>query len=221
MLLELKDVGKSYDGNPVLSQVSFTLDVGQSLAVVAPSGMGKSTLLSIVGLLLEPTEGQVLFDGQDTAVMSDDERSAIRAENIGFLFQHTQLIGSLRAFENVALPADFAQGGSLGLSDAQVDGRAKEMLMEFGLEDRVYHFPFQLSIGQKRRIATARALFLDPPLIIADEPTNDLDGKNAQIVVDALFDRVGRGEAALIYATHDQELAQKADRVLELKAPAL
>ena len=106
MLLELKDVGKSYDDAVVLSQVSFTLDKGQSLAVVAPSGMGKSTLLSIVGLLLEPSEGQVFFNGEDTAQMSDDQRSAIRAENIGFLFQHTQLIGSLRAFENVALPAD-------------------------------------------------------------------------------------------------------------------
>lgn len=200
----------------VLHDVSFTLDRGQSLAVVAPSGAGKSTLLSIVGLLLEPTSGQVLIDGVDAATLSDDERSRMRAETIGMLYQHTQLIGSLRAVENVALPADFVVTPELQMSDEEVEQRATGMLQSFGLENRMYHFPFQMSIGQKRRVATARALFLNPALIIADEPTNDLDEENSQKVVDALFAPVASGKSALIYATHDLELAQRADNILKI-----
>ena len=215
MLLELRDISKSYEDASILDGVSLSLEAGKSVAVVAPSGAGKSTLLSIAGLLLRPTSGQVIIDGLDTATLDDDELSALRCQRIGFLFQHTHLIGSLRAIENAGIPADFLPREAR-LSTADINARAKEMLDHLGLEDRLYHFPSQLSNGQKRRIATARALFLNPRLIIADEPTNDLDVANAANVVDALFSRVESGEAGLLIATHDAALAERADDILEL-----
>ena len=226
MLLEIVNASKSFaqvDATgaateelvQVLSDVTFSLDRGKSLAIVAPSGAGKSTLLSIAGLLLRPTSGDVLIDGESTAAMPDDARSALRAGKIGFLFQHTQLVGSLRAIENVVLPAEFAamqgQGSAAGTTE-----RAAELLAQFGLAERMYHFPSQLSVGQKRRIATARALIAQPDLIIADEPTNDLDPENAAKVVDALFAPVVEGRAGLLIATHDAELAERADAVFRL-----
>lgn len=211
MLLELRDIAKSYDDVVVLDGVGIELDKGSSMAVMAPSGGGKSTLLSIAGLLLAPTEGTVLIDGVDSGTLSDDERSHLRADKIGFLFQHTQMIGSLRAVENVTVPARFASKPT-----PDVAQRAKELLVGLGLEDRMQHFPHQLSIGQRRRVATARALVNEPALIIADEPTNDLDAENAAAVMDALFGRVASGQAALLYATHDAELASRADTVVRL-----
>ena len=216
MLLKLEHISKTYDEEAVLNDVSLSLDRGQSVAIVAPSGAGKSTLLSIAGLLLEPTEGRVIINGADAGELSEEERCAIRAEHIGFLFQHTQLIGSLRAVDNVTLPADFAHEAAKRLSDSEIEDRARDRLIAFGLEERLYHFPSQLSVGQKRRIATARALFLDPALIIADEPTNDLDAENAQLVIEALFAPVKKGEAGLLYATHDMSLAKRADRIVRL-----
>ncbi|MDR1015409.1 MAG: ATP-binding cassette domain-containing protein [Coriobacteriales bacterium] len=216
MLLQLCAIGKDFGTESILKDVTLTLERGQSLAVVAPSGAGKSTLLSIAGLLLEPSEGTLLIDGEDAAQLNDNARSVLRAEKIGFLFQHTQLIGALRASENASVPANFIHTPSRRMSVADRTKRAKELLGGLGLEDRLHHYPYQLSVGQKRRVATARALFLDPPLVIADEPTNDLDAENARIVTDALFGRVLSGEAALLYATHDESLAARADRVLAL-----
>ena len=217
----------------VFQNVNLTVERGESVAVVAPSGAGKSTLLSIAGLLLQPSKGSVFVDGENMTDATDDVRSAMRAGTIGLLFQHTQLIGSLRAIENVMLPADFAQpkqrddasDSSFQISSsngtyADVETRAEQMLEAFGLTDKMYHYPYQLSVGQKRRIATARALILNPALIIADEPTNDLDPKNAKIVVDALFKRVGEGSAGMLVATHDAELAKRADRTFELASRA-
>ena len=215
MLLELKNISKSFDDAAVLSGVSLALDRGQSVAIVAPSGAGKSTLLSIAGLLYAQTSGQVLIDGADAAMLSDDEQSALRAQKIGFLFQHTQLVGTLTAAENAALPADFTKGAA-AKSDAEVDERARRMLADFGLGERLDYLPSQLSVGQKRRVATARALFNDPALIIADEPTNDLDAENSARVVDALFARVATGDAGLLIATHDQDLAARADTIVVL-----
>lgn len=217
MLLELKGVSKDYGAGAIVDGVSFSLDRGQSLAVSAPSGAGKSTLLSMAGLLLAPSAGELFIDGENMACANDDVRSRARARKVGFLFQHTQLVGTLRAIENVTVAASFARGGAGEMTDAQADESARELLVSLGLEERIYYYPHQLSIGQKRRVATARALLLHPPLIIADEPTNDLDVDNAKIVVDALFERVESGEAALLYATHDPELAARADSVLYLK----
>ena len=221
MYLEMSGICKAYDGNDVLSDVTLALEKGKSLAIIAPSGAGKSTLLSLAGLLLTPDAGRLVIDGQDVSALGDDERSRLRGRKIGFLFQHTQLVGTLRAWENVAVAADFshgkAGGGAAGGEEA-VRARAIELLESFDLGNRVHYFPHQLSVGQKRRIATARALFTQPELIIADEPTNDLDEENAQRVVDALFARVKAGESALLFATHDMNVAARADAQYHLPA---
>lgn len=216
MYLEMRGVCKNYGETAVLKDVSFGLEKGRSLAVVAPSGAGKSTLLSIAGLLLSPDAGSLLVDGCDVSALGDDGRSLVRGRKVGFLFQHTQLVGTLRAWENVAVAADFACGSE---SAEDVKRRSIVLLESLGLADRVHHFPHQLSVGQKRRIATARALINDPELIIADEPTNDLDRDNVARVVDALFARVRAGESALLFATHDMGVAARADARYDLALP--
>jgi len=214
MYIEAIDLGKAYDDAVVIEHTSFRADEGEAVAFSSPSGSGKSTLLSILGLLLDPTSGSVVVDGQDTSVLSDDARSDLRLRTFGFVFQHTQLIGSLRAWENVATPARFA-----GKLDFDPEERAKQLLCDLGLEDRLNHYPFQLSIGQKRRVALARALIMKPRILIADEPTNDLDSSNASSVTEALFGHAQRG-GILLYATHDQQLIERATCVMRLEGKA-
>lgn len=209
MYIEAIDLGKTYD-DVVIEHTSFRACEGESFAFSSPSGSGKSTMLSMLGLLLDPTSGSVIVDGQDACSLSDDARSDMRLRTFGFVFQHTQLIGSLRAWENVATPARFA-----GKIDFNPEERAKHLLCDLGLEDRLNHYPFQLSIGQKRRVALARALVMNPQILIADEPTNDLDANNASSVIDALFNHAQQG-GILLYATHDQQLLERATRVMRL-----
>lgn len=203
---------KSYGDVEVISETSFTVEPGTSAAFVSPSGSGKSTLLSMLGLILTPTSGDVVVGEQGTRALSDAARSALRGRTVGFVFQHTQLIGSLRAWENVTVPARFAAGAP----GAHGEARARELLERFGLAERAEHYPYQLSIGQKRRVACARALMLAPPVLIADEPTNDLDATSADSVTCALFEHVERG-GILLFATHDAALSAKADRVFHLR----
>ena len=210
-MLEVKGLGKSYGDQTILEDISFTVRSGESVAFVSPSGSGKSTLLSMLGLLLSSTTGTVVVDGQDTDDLDDQQLSALRRNVFGFVFQHTQLVGSLRAVENVEAPALFAKGLPFNVRE-----RAEGLLRSVGLGERLEHYPFQLSIGQKRRVALARALMMDPPVIIADEPTNDLDAKSAQSVADQLFARVEEG-GILLFATHDANLATRATRVMRLK----
>ena len=210
-MLEVKGLGKSYGDQTILEDISFTVRSGESVAFVSPSGSGKSTLLSMLGLLLSSTTGTVVVDGQDTDDLDDQQLSALRRNVFGFVFQHTQLVGSLRAVENVEAPALFAKGLPFNVRE-----RAEGLLRSVGLGERLEHYPFQLSIGQKRRVALARALMMDPPVIIADEPTNDLDAKSAQSVADQLFARVEEG-GILLFATHDADLATRATRVMHLK----
>lgn len=208
--LEARNLGKSYGDAAILEGISFKVEGGTSVAFVSPSGSGKSTLLSMLGLLLTPTAGSVLVNGQDASALDDDAKSALRLRQFGFIFQHTQLVGSLRAVENVAVPASFS-GGAL----PSAGERAAALLDQLGLAQRLYHYPYQLSIGQKRRVATARALLMDPPILIADEPTNDLDAASTRSVADVLFEHVQRG-GILLFATHDQGLAARADRIMHL-----
>lgn len=210
-MLEVKGLGKSYGDQTILEDISFTVRSGESVAFVSPSGSGKSTLLSMLGLLLSSTTGTVVVDGQDTDDLDDQQLSALRRNVFGFVFQHTQLVGSLRAVENVEAPALFAKGLPFNVRE-----RAEGLLRSVGLGERLEHYPFQLSIGQKRRVALARALMMDPPVIIADEPTNDLDAKSAQSVTDQLFARVEEG-GILLFATHDANLATRATRIMHLK----
>lgn len=210
-LLELDHVAMSYGEAQILKDVSFALGRGQCISLTSPSGTGKSTILSIAGLLLEPSSGRVLVGGEEVPASNEAKRAALRNRSIGFVFQHTQLVGSLRAWENVAVPARFAKG-----IDFDVEQRARQLLCDLGLEERLDHYPFQLSVGQKRRIAVARALILNPDIILADEPTNDLDQGSADSVTEILFDQVKQGRGLLL-VTHDQELAARADVRLRLE----
>lgn len=208
MLLEAIDLGKRFGNETILDAVSLSLARGQSLSVTGPSGSGKSTLLSLLGLLLQPSCGEVRFMGQLVSELSDEERSRLRNRSFGFIFQNPQLIGSLSVLDNVLVPARLAR--RRGMEKA-----ATTLLCQLGLEHRLKHLPHQLSIGQKRRVAMARALLLEPALLFADEPTNDLDEKLAAEVGDYLLGLPGDG-CALVVVTHDLSLARKADRRVQL-----
>lgn len=214
-ILELSGIMKEYDGETVLAGCDLQLRPGDFAAVVGESGCGKSTLLSVAGLLLTPSAGSVFVEGADMADASDAEASAERARAFGFVFQHTQLIGSLRAIDNVLVPACFG-----GANMEAAAARAAEVVERLGIAHRANHFPHQLSVGQKRRVALARALVLDPLAIIADEPTNDLDEPNADAVAAVLREYAQAGHAVLV-ATHDARLAAAADRVLRLESGRL
>ena len=210
-LLEVKGISKSFGESQIIADSSLTVEAGDTIAFMSPSGSGKSTMLSMVGLLLTPDSGQIITpDGIDALTLGDKEISRLRSRMFGFIFQSTQLVGSLRAIENVTAPAGFA-----GKLDFDVEERAKELLVKFGLEDRLYHYPHQLSVGQRRRVAVARALLLSPKIVIADEPTNDLDEESATLVADALFEYAAQGNA-LLYATHLSALADRANAVMTL-----
>lgn len=210
-LLEARALMKEYAGETILARCDVQVRPGEVVALVGASGEGKSTLLSIMGLLLSPSAGQVLVEGRDASGLRDAELSALRARMFGFVFQHTQLIGSLRAVDNILVPACF---GSARMDEAIA--RAETLVDAFGLGRRMHHFPHQLSVGQKRRVALARAMVCAPKVIVADEPTNDLDEETAQAVAQALVDYADEGHAVLM-ATHDKALAGRATRVLRLR----
>lgn len=208
--IEARRVMKEYGGETVLAGCSLALAPGDFTCVTGPSGAGKSTMLSIMGLLMEPDGGTVVASGRDCLDMGDSELSELRSRLFGFVFQHNQLVGSLRAFDNVVVPACFA-----GNDREQAEARARELVERFGLGSRANHFPHQLSVGQKRRVALVRALVLQPSVIVADEPTNDLDAESAEIVMEALTHHAESG-GAVICATHDGKLAARAKTVLRL-----
>jgi ABC-type lipoprotein export system ATPase subunit len=210
--LNIENVSKSFDGNSIIEHTSIVVNSGDTIALVSPSGSGKSTMLSMAGLLLAPDEGTITTEGgTNTLTLADAELSLLRQKLIGFVFQSTQLVGSLRAIENVKAPANFVAEKL----DFNPEERAAELLERFGLKDRMYHYPHQLSVGQKRRIAVARAMLLEPKIIIADEPTNDLDEESAAEVANALFEYAQQGHA-LLYATHISSLASKAETIMKM-----
>lgn len=211
-LLQIKNISKSFEDTEVIKDTSVTVNGGDVIAFVSPSGSGKSTMLSMAGLLLTPDTGEIVVeDGVNALELGDKELSRLRQRTFGFVFQSTQLIGSLRAIENVTAPAGFA-----GKLDFDAEERAKELLEQFGLAERMYHYPYQLSVGQKRRVAVARAMLLKPKILIADEPTNDLDEESAARVADTLFEYAEQGNA-LLYATHVAGLAQRAKTTMVLR----
>jgi putative ABC transport system ATP-binding protein len=180
--------------------------------IMGPSGSGKTTLLSIAGLLLSPTEGSILVGGQDVTRLNGKDRSALRLHTIGFVFQAYNLLGALTARENVEVVLNMA-----GVRGSPARQRATELLTMLGLSSRLDHKPADLSGGEKQRVAIARALANDPPLILADEPTGNLDSKTGQEVMELLCCGLGRDQGrAIVIVTHDHRLRQIADRVLWL-----
>lgn len=212
-LLKLENISKAFGGNPIIESTSFEVNPGDTIALTSPSGSGKSTMLAMAGLLTTPDSGSIIVEGgADALAFSDKQLSELRQKLLGFVFQSTQLIGSLRAIENVIAPSNFA----VGKLSFNPEERAAELLERFGLADRMYHYPHQLSVGQKRRVAVARAMLLKPRIVIADEPTNDLDEESAKEVANALFEYAEQGNA-LLYATHVPALAKRAKTVMTLQ----
>lgn len=212
-LLEINQVSKAFGDTPVIEGTSIAINPGDTIALTSPSGSGKSTMLAMAGLLLKPDSGSILANGEVNALdLPDKELSELRQSLIGFVFQSTQLVGSLRAIENVTAPASFIKGKL----PFEPEARARDLLERFGLADRMYHYPHQLSVGQKRRVAVARAMLLSPKILIADEPTNDLDIESAEEVENALFEYAEKGNA-LLYATHIPSLAARAKTTMTLQ----
>ncbi|MFW5708703.1 MAG: ABC transporter ATP-binding protein [Chloroflexota bacterium] len=194
-----------------LRGVSFDVAAGEMVSIVGPSGSGKSTLLGIIGGLDTPTTGTVAIDGVDISRLNEDQLTEIRNEKIGFIFQFFNLIPTLTALENVALPIEFARRPNF-----HPDRRARELLDLLGLGDRLNHQPAQLSGGQQQRVAIARALANNPPLLLADEPTGNLDSAAGAIVMDALHTIRREAGTTIVLVTHDRQLASQTDRVLTL-----
>jgi len=195
----------------ILRGVDLDLPAGQFVAIMGASGSGKSTLLGLLAGLDTPTAGKVVIDGVDITGLNEDALALVRGRKIGFVFQSYQLIPTLSAEENVLLPFELAGGDvSAGLS------RARELLKSVGLEDRMDHFPVQLSGGEQQRVALARAFMCKPPILMADEPTGNLDSVNGTLVLDLLISLNQREGTTLVLVTHDRALAARADRIVTL-----
>ncbi len=194
----------------ILRGIDLLIPQGQFVAIMGASGSGKSTLLGLLAGLDSPTEGEVILDGVEISQLAEDRLAEVRGSKIGFVFQSYQLIPTLTALENVLLPHEL---------NARGDGKAKatELLTTVGLADRLQHYPVQLSGGEQQRVALARAFVLDPPIVLADEPTGNLDSSNGQHVLDLLTDRQREAQTTLILVTHDPQIAARADRQIHLR----
>ncbi len=194
-----------------LRGVNMEIFPNEMVGIIGPSGSGKSTLLGIIGGLDSPTDGVIEIDGLDITHMNEDQLTDIRNQKIGFIFQFFNLIPTLTAWENVALPIEFAQ-----TRRHKPNQRAKELLEMLGLADRLHHRPNELSGGEQQRVAIARALANDPPILLADEPTGNLDSKSGATVLSALNTIRDNNGTTVVLVTHDPKLASRMDRVLTL-----
>ncbi len=194
-----------------LRGVDLDIYAGEIVSIVGPSGSGKSTLLGLLGGLDTPTGGTIEIDGVDITRMSEDELTEIRNEKIGFIFQFFNLIPTLTALENVALPVQFSRRPQFN-----PDRRARELLAALGMRDRLRHRPAELSGGQQQRVAIARALANNPPLLLADEPTGNLDTESGVMVMDTLQAIREQAGTTVVIVTHDPQLARRADRIIRL-----
>jgi len=194
----------------ILKGISLTIPAGQFVAIVGASGSGKSTLLGLLAGLDSPSAGEIWLDGIPIHHLAEAQLSTVRGRKIGFVFQSYQLIPTLTALENVLLPFELNSNGN-GIP------RARRLLEEVGLGERMDHYPVQLSGGEQQRVALARAFVVDPPIVMADEPTGNLDSTNGRLVLDLLLERNKREGTTLVLVTHDTEVASRADRKIVLK----
>ena len=213
-MIELRGVSKTVlSGDQpltILHPLDLAVPAGQFLSVVGPSGSGKSTLLGLIAGLDTPSTGEILIDGVDITTLDEDRLAELRGRKIGFVFQFFHLIPSLSAFENILVPLEIA-----GVAEAT--DKARALLGEVELVDRGHHYPSQLSGGEQQRIAIARALANDPPILLADEPTGNLDSKNGYHVIELLMEvNKGRG-TTVVLVTHDHELASRTDVTLSMR----
>jgi putative ABC transport system ATP-binding protein len=215
-LIETIDLKKDYHlGETVvhaLRGVDLTIDKGEFVAVWGPSGSGKTTLLNLIGAIDEPSGGQILIEGQEIALLSDNKRTELRNSSIGFIFQGFNLIPVLSALENVMLPLQIK-----GVSSSTARKKAFLRLSEVELSDFVRHRPDKMSGGQQQRVAIARALVADPSLVIADEPTANLDSDTSRKIIGLMRDLNKRGDTTFVFSTHDQRLLDQVDRLIRLE----
>jgi putative ABC transport system ATP-binding protein len=213
-MIELREVSKTVMSGTepltILHPLSLRVAQGEFLSIVGPSGSGKSTMLGLIAGLDAPSSGDVLIDDVNITRLDEDELARLRGEKIGFVFQFFHLIPSLTAYENVAVPMEIA-----GVADPQK--RARGLLEEVGLTGRAHHYPSQLSGGEQQRVALARALANDPPIVLADEPTGNLDTANGRHIMDLLREVHRTRKTTLVLVTHDAELAAMADMQLVLR----
>jgi putative ABC transport system ATP-binding protein len=214
-MLRLEKIGKSYKlgevAVPILRDINLTILRGDYTAITGASGSGKSTLMNILGCLEAPSEGHYFFDGRDVTSLSDDERSDLRNVRIGFVFQQFNLLSRLSALENVMLPMVYA-----GHPRRERRARARRMLEQVGLGDRLQHLPSQLSGGQQQRVAIARALVNQPELVLADEPTGALDSRTGREVMELIAKLHGEG-ITIVLVTHDASIAERSQRIVRIE----
>ena len=213
VVMELTDVRKSYPGNPpveALRGINLIVRRGELLALVGTSGSGKSTMLNIMGALDRPTSGKLCVDGQDLSNFSDRERSTLRGSRIGFIFQQFHLIAGLSVLENVSTGLLYQ-----GINRSLRMEKATQLLSRVGLGDRMTHLPHELSGGQQQRVAIARALMGDPAIVLADEPTGNLDSETSEEIMD-LIHQLNEGGSTIVVVTHDGELARSLPGVVTL-----
>jgi putative ABC transport system ATP-binding protein len=213
-MITVKDLSKVFRTEEIettaLNNVSFNINDGEFVAIMGPSGCGKSTLLNILGLLDNPTEGSYIFAGQEVAKLKEKDRTKFRKGNIGFVFQSFNLIDELDVYENVELPLKY-----MNISASERKQRVTEILKRMNISHRAKHFPQQLSGGQQQRVAIARAVVASPKLILADEPTGNLDSKNGKEVMDLLSELHSEG-TTIVMVTHSQKDAAVAQRIINL-----
>ena len=213
-LIEMNSICKSYRSigfeTKVLKDVTLHIKEGDYVGIIGPSGAGKSTLMAIMGCLAQPTSGEYILDGEQVGKLNDRKLSRVRNEKIGFVFQAFHLLPGVSALENVTLPLVYAKN-----PPGNIKERARELLAKVGLEHRLHHTPGQLSGGEQQRVTIARSLISDPRIILADEPTGNLDSKNG-IETMKTFDSLVKEGKTIILITHDQEVAQHAGRIISI-----
>lgn len=215
-LVKLASVNKIYELNKdlkfqALKNINLNISKGEFIAIIGPSGSGKSTLMHILGLLDRPTSGTYKLDGQDVSMLSENQLAKIRNQKIGFVFQSFNLLPRTSALDNVALPLVYS-----GVSKAERLRRAKKALQDVGLGEKLFSKPSQLSAGQQQRVAIARSLINNPGIILADEPTGNLDSKTSQEIMD-LFKKLNREDKTIILITHEHDIARQAKKVINIK----
>jgi len=215
-VIKLEDVWKVYQLGKVelvaLKGVSLDVNRGAFVTIMGPSGSGKSTLLNVIGALDVPSKGRVYLKGQDISKMSESQLSQLRGKTIGFIFQEFNLLPNLDALENVTLPMVFQ-----GISLEERTKKAKELLISVGLEDRIHHQPAELSGGERQRVAIARAFANDPEVVIADEPTGNLDSTTGKKIMDVLTDFHKKEGKTIVVVTHDPNIAGYSEEVVNIK----
>jgi putative ABC transport system ATP-binding protein len=214
MLIELKNIIKNYDNGGVITKVLHNINLGveegEFIAIMGPSGSGKSTLMHTIGFLDHPTEGEYLFDGENTESFTDDQLAHIRNERIGFVFQSFNLLPRTSVLDNVMLPLSYSK------HKQGHEHKAREALKAVGLEERLHYMSNQISGGQKQRVAIARALVCDPKVIFADEPTGNLDSKSGSTVMHIL-EHLNKDGRTIILVTHDMNVALHAKRIVTIR----